>query len=122
MPGPTGSPVARSHTIVDARWFVMPTASTGPPSSSAAVAHSSGGVGHRAGVELDEAGRRRRRQQLPVVHVFDGRVRADDRGAQPARPDVDHEDAALAHELTLGVASFRDEAADHADAKPSAAG
>ena len=35
-PGPTGSPVARSHTIVDARWLVMPTASTGPPSASAA--------------------------------------------------------------------------------------
>ena len=30
MPGPIGSPVARSQTIVDARWLEMPTASTGP--------------------------------------------------------------------------------------------
>ena len=30
-PGPTGTPVARSHTMVDARWLAMPTASTGPP-------------------------------------------------------------------------------------------
>ena len=29
-PGPTGSPVARSQTMVVARWLVMPTASTGP--------------------------------------------------------------------------------------------
>ncbi len=34
MPGPIGSPVARSHTMVDARWLAMPTASTGPPSAS----------------------------------------------------------------------------------------
>ena len=30
-PGPTGSPVRRSHRIVDARWLVMPTPATGPP-------------------------------------------------------------------------------------------
>ncbi len=35
------SPVVESQTIVDARWFAMPTASTGPPSASAAVATSS---------------------------------------------------------------------------------
>ena len=29
--GPTGSPVARSQTIVEARWLVMPTA---PPASN----------------------------------------------------------------------------------------
>ena len=39
-PGPTGSPVARSHTIVDDRWLAMPTASTGPPSARAAWATS----------------------------------------------------------------------------------
>ena len=38
--GPTGSPVARSHTIVEARWLAMPTAPTGPPSARAAVATS----------------------------------------------------------------------------------
>ena len=32
-PGPTGTPVARSQTMVDARWLAMPTASTGPPSA-----------------------------------------------------------------------------------------
>ena len=68
--------------------------------------------GHRIGVELDEAGRRRRGQQRAVVHVLDGRVRADDRGAQPARPDVDDEDA---HGMTCRVASLRDEPADDAD-------
>ena len=41
MPGPTGSPVARSHTIVEARWLAMPTASTGPASASTARASSS---------------------------------------------------------------------------------
>ncbi len=32
-PGPTGVPVARSHTRVEARWLAIPTASTGPPSA-----------------------------------------------------------------------------------------
>ncbi|MGA3147547.1 MAG: hypothetical protein ABSF33_08730 [Acidimicrobiales bacterium] len=32
-PGPTGEPVARSQTMVDARWLAIPTASTGPPSA-----------------------------------------------------------------------------------------
>ena len=41
MAGATGSPVARSHTMVEARWLVMPTASTGPPAASAARATSS---------------------------------------------------------------------------------
>jgi hypothetical protein len=40
MPGPTGSPLARSHTIVDARWLVIPTASTDSPASTS-VAHAS---------------------------------------------------------------------------------
>ena len=37
IPGPTGSPVARSQTTVDARWFVIPTASTGPPNAASAA-------------------------------------------------------------------------------------
>ncbi len=37
MPGPTGSPVTRSQTTVDARWLLIPTASTLPPPASAAV-------------------------------------------------------------------------------------
>ena len=41
-PGPTASPVARSHTIVDPRWLEMPTASTGPAAASAARARRRG--------------------------------------------------------------------------------
>ncbi len=33
VPVPTGSPVARSHTMVEARWLAMPTPSTGPASA-----------------------------------------------------------------------------------------
>ena len=39
MPGPTGSPVARSHTMVEARWLAMPTPVDGP-------AGGEGGAGH----------------------------------------------------------------------------
>jgi hypothetical protein len=39
-PGPTGTPVDRSHTMVEARWLAMPTASTGPPSARLAEATS----------------------------------------------------------------------------------
>ncbi len=56
MPGPTGSPVARSHTTVEARWLAMPTASTGPPSASAARATSSAAAAIGRGVELDQPG------------------------------------------------------------------
>ncbi len=41
MPGATGRPVARSHTMLEARWFAMPTPATGPPSRSAASAMES---------------------------------------------------------------------------------
>ena len=57
-PGPTGTPVARSHTMVDARWLAMPTASTGPPSARLADGHLDHGVGHGHGVELDQPGER----------------------------------------------------------------
>ena len=43
-PGPTGTPVALSHTMVDARWLAMPTASTGPPAARLAVATSTTAV------------------------------------------------------------------------------
>ncbi len=39
-PGATGTPVARSQTMVEARWLAMPTASTGPPSARLAEATS----------------------------------------------------------------------------------
>jgi hypothetical protein len=44
MPGATGSPVARSQTMVDDRWLVTPTASAGPPSARAARATSNAAV------------------------------------------------------------------------------
>ncbi len=40
IPGPTGSPVARSQTTVEPRWLEIPTASTGPLRPSASVASS----------------------------------------------------------------------------------
>ena len=92
-PGPTGSPVARSQTIVDARWFAMPTASTGPPAASAALAASRAASAISAASNSTNAGRRRRRQHLAVVHVVDARVGTNDRRAHSARSDVDDEDA-----------------------------
>ena len=44
MAGAMGSPVTRSQTTVDARWLVMPTASTGPAPASTARATSSTAV------------------------------------------------------------------------------
>jgi len=40
MPGPTGSPLARSQTMADARWLAMPTPATGPAACSTSVASS----------------------------------------------------------------------------------
>ena len=65
--GPTGSPVARSHTIVEARWLAMPTASTGPALGQHGAGDVERDLGHAGRVELDQAGRRRVRQQLPVL-------------------------------------------------------
>ncbi len=41
MPGPTGSPLTRSQTMVEPRWLAIPTPPTGPPAPSAAPATSS---------------------------------------------------------------------------------
>ena len=93
-PGPTGSPVARSHTMVEARWLAMPTPSTGPASASAAAGHGEGGVGHRRGVELDEARARGStaapRGRCSATTVASGRTTA---ARTPRRADVDDEDA-----------------------------
>ena len=101
-PGPTGSPVARSHTMVDARWLVMPTASTGPPAARASLGDVEHRGGHRRGVELDEAGERGVGREGAVGDVLDGGVRAHDGGPQAARADVDDEDA---HWCSLRCAS-----------------
>ncbi len=54
MPGANGLPVARSHTMVDARWLATPTAATGPPSARAARGHVQRGLAQRGGVELHQ--------------------------------------------------------------------
>ena len=92
-PGPIGWPVARSHTSVEARWLVMPTASTGPAAASDCVATSSTASAIAGAVELDQAGERRRRRERSVLQCVHGAVAVDDRGAQPGRADIDHQDA-----------------------------
>ena len=91
--GAIGSPVARSHRIVLARWLVMPTTSTVPP---AAPVTSPGGVEHDAdqlgGVELDQPGERRRRWERPAGHRRDLQPLVDDRRPHARRADVEDED------------------------------
>ena len=58
-PLPIGSPVVRSHSSVEARWLVMPTAVIGSPTRSITVpAASSSLARHVGGVELDETAER----------------------------------------------------------------
>ncbi len=64
MPGATGLPLARSHTMLEARWLAMPTPATGPPSESAACATSKTASAMRAASNstrpgAGESGRRR---------------------------------------------------------------
>ena len=98
-PGRPARPSARSHTIVDARWLEMPTASTGPPSSSAAARELERGVGHGRRVELDEARRRASRAAARGSARARRRASGARRGAHAARADVDDEDA---HGRSLG--------------------
>ena len=88
MPGPTGSPVARSQTIVEARWLAIPTAVDRAARRRApAVATLEHGRGHGGGVELDEArGRGGAAAPSTVVDVADGAV--GPRRWRPARPIV----------------------------------
>ena len=92
-PGPIGWPVLRSHTNVEARWLVIPTASTGPAAASDLVATSRTAVGHRRAVEFDEPRKRRRRREGSVLECMHGSITIDDRGAQPGCADVDDEHA-----------------------------
>ena len=119
MPGPTGSPVLRSHTMVDARWLAMPTASTGPPRGEAGPCR----------VERGGAPSRRRRtrrsrapgedgQHLAVVDVGDGRVRPDDRGPHAAGADVHDEDRHLGSWVgRSGGTAEGEDGAEHAGAR-----
>ena len=93
MAGATGSPVARSHThgggplVGDADGIDRAAAGERRPG------HVEHGRGHLGGVELDQAGERRVGRQGPVVDVGHRGVRSHDGGPQPARADVDDEDA-----------------------------
>ena len=93
MPGAMGTPVARSQTTVDDRWLATPTASTGPPASSArretsrtaaAISAASNSTKPWAGV----VGR-----TCAVLHVGDRGVGRDDGGPHAAGADVDDEEA-----------------------------
>ena len=56
-PGPTGSPLARSHTMVEARWLAIPTPATGPARVERGAGHLEHRPGHGHGVEFHEPGR-----------------------------------------------------------------
>ena len=81
--GPIGSPVARSHTIVLARWLVMPTGVIG---SSTDVEHLGGGVEHEppssAASNSTRPGNGRRRRERPRSIGDDHEAVVDD--APPA--------------------------------------
>ena len=94
MPGASGVPVARSQTMLEARWLATPTPATGPPSASAARATSSAASAMRGRVELDQPGSGRVGQHGEPVLVLDGGVGTDDGGADARGADVDDEDAA----------------------------
>ena len=84
-PGATGTPVARSHTMVEARWLATPTASTGPPVGQARRGHLDHGRGHGRGIELDqpgEGGVGEHRHVVDVLYLPSGRTTA------PRTPEV----------------------------------
>jgi hypothetical protein len=93
---PTPGPTLAGVRIPDDRRRPVvrdPDRVDGAASSECCTGRVEGGIGHLAGVELDERGSRRRRQHLSVVHVVDARVGTNDRRAHSARSDVDDEDA-----------------------------
>ena len=92
-PGPTGTPVARSHTMVEARWLAMPTAVDRAAVGQAARGHLEDGVGHGHGVELDQPGDGSVGQDRHVVDVLDGAVGSHHRGPHPGGAHVDDQDA-----------------------------
>ena len=87
-------PVARSHTMLEARWLAMPTPATGPPSRSAALRHLEHASAMRGGVELHQAGCGRVGEDRCVVRVVDRGVGSHDGGPDAGGADVDDEDAA----------------------------
>ena len=89
--GPTGSPVRRSHTTVDARWLQMPIPSTGPAAASACSASVRVQVREGGRVELDQPVGRRVGQQLARDFERNAHVVVQHRRAHAARADVEDE-------------------------------
>ena len=94
-PGRAALPLARSQTMLEARWLAMPTPATGPPSASAAVApraarpRPSASASNSTSPGAGESG-----SSGETVLVLDGGVGADDGGADARGADVDDQDAA----------------------------
>ena len=93
-PGRAAAPVRASHAMADARWAVTPTASTGPPSSRAALGHRRWPAAAMATGSNSTS---------PGIGTVGGRgsrwtcstrgVGPHDGGADAAGPHVDHQDA-----------------------------
>ncbi len=94
MPGPTGLPVARSHTTVDAALVgdahrLHRAALVGQGQGG----HLEHGGGHRGGVELDQPGERCVGKNRLVVDVLHRALGPDDAGPYARGADVDDEHA-----------------------------
>ena len=83
MPGASGFPVARSQTMLDARWLAMPDGLDRAPVAEGGVGHVEDGVGHQRGVELHQARRRGVGQDGGVVHMVDRGIGSHDGGTHP---------------------------------------
>ena len=94
MPGATGRPVERSHTMLEARWLAMPTPATGPPSRSAAWAKESTASANRTASNSTRPGAGESGSRRTVMFVLDGGVGSHDGGAHARCSDIDDEDAA----------------------------
>ena len=101
--GATGLPVARSHTMLDARWLAIPTPATGPPSASAARAPSRMASAMRAASNSTRPGAGRVGQQRDAVLVLDAGIGSHNGGADARRPDVDDENAPPARAHAQGA-------------------
>ena len=94
--GPTGSPVARSHTTVEARWLLIPTARTGPSSSPwrsrVSRAHSIAARTYEVASNSTRPGIGTVGQGRTVDLVMDRGIGCHDRGADAAGACVDDQD------------------------------
>ena len=95
IPGPIGSPVVRSHTIVDAALVRDPDRVDGAGPFERGERDVERGAGEFRRVELHEPAGRRLRQHLARDVGRERRVVAHHRGPHPAGAGIDHEH--LAH-------------------------